>query len=53
MLSLCAASMHVQYPMLFRITNKRENCHTHCGVLEFVAQEGMVYMPQWVRSIIC
>ena len=47
----CAASMHVQYPMLFKITNKREGKHSHCGVLEFVAQEGMCYMPQWVCDL--
>ena len=43
--------MHVQYPMLFRVTNRREGKHSHCGVLEFVAQEGMCYMPQWVRAL--
>jgi ubiquitin fusion degradation protein 1 len=44
------ASMHVQYPMLFRVTNKREGRHSHCGVLEFVAEEGVCYMPQWVMD---
>lgn len=41
--------MHVEYPMLFRAENKREGTSTHCGVLEFIAQEGMCYMPHWVR----
>lgn len=45
----CAATMHVEYPMLFRAENKREGTSTHCGVLEFIAQEGMCYMPHWVR----
>jgi hypothetical protein len=44
-----AASMHVEYPMLFRIENRKAIRHSHCGVLEFIAQEGMCYMPQWVR----
>ncbi len=22
---------------------------THCGVLEFIAEEGVIYMPHWVR----
>lgn len=44
-----AASMHIEYPMLFRVENKRAQRVSHCGVLEFIAQEGMVYMPQWVR----
>lgn len=24
---------------------------THCGVLEFVADEGICYLPHWVRNI--
>lgn len=23
---------------------------THCGVLEFVADEGICYLPHWVRN---
>ena len=34
--------------MLFRIENRRNNRSTHCGVLEFIAEEGVVYMPYWV-----
>ena len=36
--------------MLFRVENRRGQRVSHCGVLEFIAQEGMCYMPQWVRS---
>lgn len=37
--------------MLFRISNQvQHDLHTHCGVLEFVAEEGRVYLPQWVRE---
>lgn len=36
--------------MLFRVENKRGQRVSHCGVLEFIAQEGMCYMPQWVRD---
>ncbi len=36
--------------MLFRVENKRQGRTTHCGVLEFVAEEGHVYMPYWVRA---
>lgn len=43
------ASLHIDYPMLFRVENKRQGRTTHCGVLEFVAEEGHVYMPYWVR----
>ena len=47
----CAASMHVEYPMLFSVTNRATGGSTHCGVLEFIADEGHVYMPYWVRCL--
>lgn len=40
--------LHILFPMLFKLTNKRTNRITHCGVLEFVADEGKVYLPYWV-----
>ncbi|VDP27276.1 unnamed protein product [Echinostoma caproni] len=40
--------MNVQYPMLFKLTNKQANRTTHCGVLEFVADEGNIYVPYWM-----
>ena len=43
--------LHIVYPMLFKLTNKRTNRITHCGVLEFVADEGKVYLPYWVTYI--
>ena len=43
-----AASLHIEYPMLFKVENRRNSRSTHCGVLEFIADEGMVYMPYWV-----
>ena len=42
------ARLHIQYPMLFKLTNNRAHRVTHCGVLEFVADEGRVYLPYWV-----
>ncbi|KAJ2379530.1 ubiquitin fusion degradation protein, partial [Coemansia sp. RSA 2603] len=43
----------IVYPMLFKLqsdapdgTRKR----THCGVLEFTAEEGRVYLPQWMMT---
>eukprot|EP00873_Tetraselmis_striata_P022693 jgi/Tetstr1/442957/TSEL_031019.t1 len=44
------ASLHIDYPMLFKIENKKEKKTSHCGVLEFVADEGMVYMPYWMMQ---
>jgi ubiquitin fusion degradation protein 1 len=38
------------YPMLFEITNQKQKKKTHCGVLEFVAEEGVVYLPYWMMQ---
>lgn len=44
--------LHITYPMLFELINgKAGGKHTHAGVLEFVAEEGKAYLPQWVRSL--
>ncbi|KAF5399009.1 Ubiquitin recognition factor in ER-associated degradation protein 1 [Paragonimus heterotremus] len=40
--------LNVQYPMLFKLTNAQANRTTHCGVLEFVADEGNIYVPYWM-----
>lgn len=40
--------LNINYPMLFRLTNKRSNRQTHCGVLEFIADEEKIYIPYWV-----
>ncbi len=42
--------MHVEYPMLFKAESTSSGRFTHCGVLEFVAEEGVVYMPHWVSK---
>lgn len=34
--------------MLFKLTNPQKDRLTHCGVLEFVADEGKCYMPYWM-----
>eukprot|EP00794_Sanderia_malayensis_P013904 gene13904-15353_t len=40
--------LNIVYPMLFKLTNSRKARTTHCGVLEFVADEGKVYLPYWM-----
>jgi ubiquitin fusion degradation protein 1 len=40
--------LHIEFPMLFKLTNRPKNRATHCGVLEFVAEEGRCYLPFWV-----
>ena len=45
------AHLEVSYPMMFEITNPRYLARRlHCGVLEFIAQEGMVYLPFWMME---
>lgn len=34
--------------MLFELHNDATQRISHCGVLEFVAEEGMIIMPYWV-----
>lgn len=34
--------------MLFKVESRGNGRSTHCGVLEFSADEGLVYMPYWV-----
>lgn len=40
--------LNIVYPMLFKLTNEAQGRTTHCGVLEFVADEGKCYMPYWM-----
>ncbi|EOA27423.1 hypothetical protein CARUB_v10023557mg [Capsella rubella] len=42
------ASLHIEYPMLFRLSNDSVGKTSHCGVLEFTADEGIVYLPYWM-----
>lgn len=44
------ASLHIDYPMLFELRNAATERVSHCGVLEFIAEEGMIYMPYWVGA---
>lgn len=46
----CSGRLNITYPMLFKLTNKNSDRMTHCGVLEFVADEGICYLPHWVRN---
>ncbi|KAK8990397.1 hypothetical protein V6N11_009099 [Hibiscus sabdariffa] len=44
------AYLRVEYPMLFELTNAPAGRVSHCGVLEFVADEGMIYIPYWMMQ---
>jgi ubiquitin fusion degradation protein 1 len=41
---------NIQYPMLFQLQNQATQRSTHCGVLEFSAEEGKMYMPYWMMN---
>lgn len=43
------SKLHVQWPIMLELINGAQQKHTHAGVLEFVAEEGRAYIPQWVR----
>jgi len=48
------ARLQVDYPMLFQLTSTNPDTGvtktTHCGVLEFTAEEGCVYIPFWMMQ---
>ncbi|KAG7361670.1 ubiquitin fusion degradation protein UFD1 [Nitzschia inconspicua] len=44
------ARLQVDYPMLFRLSSMVDNRMTHCGVLEFTADEGTCYIPFWMMQ---
>ncbi|KAK0705131.1 ubiquitin fusion degradation protein UFD1-domain-containing protein [Lasiosphaeris hirsuta] len=42
--------LHVQWPIMLELINGEKGKHTHGGVLEFVAEEGRAYIPQWMMQ---
>ncbi|KAI8641563.1 ubiquitin fusion degradation protein UFD1-domain-containing protein, partial [Parasitella parasitica] len=44
------SQLNISYPMLFKLINGAEKKHSHAGVLEFIAEEGRVYLPQWMME---
>ncbi|VDM38983.1 unnamed protein product [Toxocara canis] len=41
--------LNIEYPMMFRVSCINEPLRfTHCGVLEFLAEEGRCYLPSWM-----
>ncbi|RCH88746.1 ubiquitin fusion degradation protein [Rhizopus stolonifer] len=44
------SQLNISYPMLFKLVNGSEKKHSHAGVLEFIAEEGRVYLPQWMME---
>lgn len=44
--------LNIKYPILFKLTNILNESTTHSGVLEFIAEEGRAYIPQWMMNVI-
>lgn len=44
------ARLQVDYPMLFELSSPDSSKNTHCGVLEFTAEEGCCYIPYWMMQ---
>ncbi|KAF2639005.1 ubiquitin fusion-degradation protein [Massarina eburnea CBS 473.64] len=43
--------LHITYPMLFELINgAADGKKTHAGVLEFIAEEGKIYLPYWIMQ---
>uniref|UniRef100_F1LAY4 Ubiquitin fusion degradation protein 1 n=1 Tax=Ascaris suum TaxID=6253 RepID=F1LAY4_ASCSU len=41
--------LNIEYPMMFKVSSINEpQRFTHCGVLEFLAEEGRCYLPSWM-----
>jgi len=47
------ARLNISYPMLFEASNPNAARKTHCGVYEFVAEEGTCYLPYWMMNNMC
>ncbi|KAL3782925.1 hypothetical protein HJC23_004904 [Cyclotella cryptica] len=44
------ARLQVDYPMLFQLQSQDRGTLTHCGVLEFTAEEGSCVIPFWMMQ---
>ncbi|RKF61153.1 Ubiquitin fusion degradation protein 1 [Erysiphe neolycopersici] len=42
--------LNITYPMLFELINGQKDRTSHCGVLEFTAEEGKLYLPHWMMQ---
>lgn len=44
--------LHVSYPLMFELINGKQEKVAHAGVLEFVADEGKIFLPQWLMQVL-
>ncbi|KAF9598426.1 hypothetical protein IFM89_027859 [Coptis chinensis] len=46
----CLATLHIDYPMMFELHSPAAKRTSHCSVMEFTADEGIVYLPTWMME---
>mmetsp|Transcript_116367 Transcript_116367/g.238064 ORF Transcript_116367/g.238064 Transcript_116367/m.238064 type:complete len:327 (-) Transcript_116367:60-1040(-) len=44
------ARLNISYPMLFEVSHPTASRRTHCGVQEFIAEEGTCHLPYWMMQ---
>lgn len=44
------AQLEIMWPMMFKLSNELTGKFVHCGVLEFIAEEGRCYLPSWMMK---
>lgn len=44
------ANLNIVWPIMLKVTNPQQGISTHCGVLEFSAEEGRAYIPFWMQE---
>jgi len=47
------AALDIEGPWTFHLRNPKnpKQLNTHAGVLEFIAEEGIVHLPAWVSQL--
>jgi len=40
----------IEWPLMFQMKNDTSGRVSHCGVLEFIADEGCAYLPYWMMQ---
>lgn len=48
-----AYSTQLPHPIIFEIRNQKVGRTSHCGVLEFSAEERSAYLPAWMMENLC
>jgi len=44
------SNLEVEWPLMFEISDPKGAKKSHCGVLEFIADEGCSYTPYWMMQ---